>query len=257
MLSFTVIIPAYNSSKTIELAINSTINQSLPPKEVIVVDDCSTDDTVLKVKKIQFENKKNIIIKLLSTCSNSGPATARNLGWNNASGCYVAFLDSDDQWHSLKLARINQVLLKNLQIEVLGHCNTSLNESMHLTKISKLSILAKNFSITPNLIIKKIVKERFDEKMRYTEDHDLLLRISGNNILYYLSGAGIPTILGRSPLTAGGLSGNRFGMRLGELYMYKKFMCRDLLSFSKIPLILIIVILKLIMEFWRVTKSKL
>ena len=101
------------------------------------------------------------------------------------------------------------------------------------------------------MIFKNEVKERFDENMHYTEDHDLLLRIAERYQVYKLVGAGIPTDLGRRPMTAGGLSGNRFLMRLGELYMYKKFLMKNLASFSYFPLVTLIIFSKLILEMLR------
>ena len=249
--SFSVVIPAFNSALSIEFAIYSCLNQTLKPFEIIVIDDCSSDNTVHIVRDIQGRLACETLIRLLSTCCNSGPATARNLGWNVAIGDYIAFLDSDDQWHPLKLECIHAILHKNADIQVLGHCNGNSAKSTHLRQISRLSILIKNFSITPNLILKNEIDERFDENMRYTEDHDLLLRIADIYPIHQLIGAGIPTVLGRRPMTAGGLSGNRSRMRLGELYMYKKFLMRDVASFSHFPLIAVIILAKLILEMLR------
>lgn len=250
--SFSVVIPTFNSSSSIEFAIDSCLNQSLQPYEIIVIDDCSTDNTVHIVRDIQSRLECETVVRLLSTRCNSGPAAARNLGWNVAVGDYIAFLDSDDQWHPLKLECSHATLHKNIDIQVLGHCNGKSGTLIRLKQVSKLSILIKNFSITPNLILKNGIEERFDENMRYTEDHDLLLRIANTYPIHQLIGAGIPTILGRRPMTAGGLSGNRFRMRLGELYMYKKFLMRDVASFSYFPLIAAIVLAKLILEIPRV-----
>ena len=252
MFSFSVIIPAFNSALSIESAINSCLNQSLKPYEIIVIDDCSTDDTVDVVREIQSRLECETLVRLLSTSYNSGAATARNLGWNISVGDYIAFLDSDDQWHPLKLERIHAVLHKNLDIQVLGHGNENSATQTSLIQISRLSILIRNFSITPNLILRNDIEERFDENMRYTEDHDLLLRIANTRPIHQLVGAGIPTVLGRRPLTAGGLSGNRSKMRLGEIYMYKKFLLRNLAAFFYFPLVAIIISAKLFLELLRV-----
>ena len=251
MSSFSVIIPAFNSALSIESAINSCLNQSLKPYEIIVIDDCSTDNTVNVVRDVQSRLECETPVRLLSTCYNSGAATARNLGWNVSVGDYIAFLDSDDQWHPLKLESIHAVLHKNVDIQVLGHCNKNSARPTSLRQMSRLSILIRNFSITPNLILKNDIEERFDENMRYTEDHDLLLRIANTHPIHQLVGAGIPTVLGRRPMTAGGLSGNRSRMRLGELYMYKKFLLRNVAAFSYFPLVAIIILAKLFLEMLR------
>ena len=86
-LSISVIIPVYNSSATIDSCLSSLQNQSLQPKEIIVVNDGSTDDTVKKVKSFNQ-------IKLISL-THAGPAAARNLGASKAIGKILVFVDSD------------------------------------------------------------------------------------------------------------------------------------------------------------------
>ena len=250
--SFSVVIPAFNSASSIELAIFSCLNQSFKPYEIIVIDDCSTDNTVPVIRNIQSRLESETLVRLRSTHCNSGPSTARNQGWNVALGDYIAFLDSDDQWHPRKLERTAAILNKHSNIQVLGHCNGHSATSTQLRQISQLSILIRNFSITPNVILKNEIVDRFDENMRHAEDHDLLLRLANTYPIHYLIGAGIPTVLGRRPLTAGGLSGNRSKMRLGEIYMYKKFLLRNLAAFFYFPLVAIIISAKLFLELLRV-----
>jgi len=83
-----IVIPAYNASKTISKAINASLEQtySLDKIEIIIVDDGSTDTTADIIK--------NFPVKYLSQ-KNSGPATARNLGWRSAKGEIILFTDSD------------------------------------------------------------------------------------------------------------------------------------------------------------------
>lgn len=87
-----IVVPAYNCSKTISACLESILNQSYKNIEIIVVDDGSTDDTCLIVE--QYINKDNRI-KLIKK-SNSGPSGARNYGIENSSGEYLTFVDSDD-----------------------------------------------------------------------------------------------------------------------------------------------------------------
>ena len=89
-----VIIPAYNAALLIERAISSVLGQNgVADYEIIVVDDCSTDNTVEVVESIQDER-----IVLLRQTENRGPAAARNCGLKEARGEYCAFLDGDDFW---------------------------------------------------------------------------------------------------------------------------------------------------------------
>ena len=99
-----VVIPAYNREKTIKKAILSVLNQGYKELEILVVDDGSTDNTANVVKSINDSRIKYIYQK------NKGACAARNNGIIKASGQYIAFHDSDDVWHSNKLAKQLPVL---------------------------------------------------------------------------------------------------------------------------------------------------
>lgn len=97
-----IIMPAYNCEKLIGTTIESVINQSYKNWELIVVDDCSSDNTYGIVKRYM---KKDRRIKLYKLDKNSGPAMARNKAIEKAKGKYLAFLDSDDIWFPDKLRK--------------------------------------------------------------------------------------------------------------------------------------------------------
>lgn len=88
----TVVIPAYNSARYIDKAIESVINQTYKDIELIVVDDCSTDNTIEVVEKYKGKIKLNIV----KNEKNVGVGISRKVGINNAKGKYITFLDSDD-----------------------------------------------------------------------------------------------------------------------------------------------------------------
>lgn len=95
-----IITPSYNSSEFIEDCITSVINQSYSNWELIVVDDCSTDDSFHKLKNFAKNDQR---IRLIQLEQNSGSAVARNIALEVANGQYIAFLDSDDIWKPEKL----------------------------------------------------------------------------------------------------------------------------------------------------------
>jgi len=103
-----VVIPTYNRAATVRGAITSVLQQSWTNIEVIVVDDCSSDDTVATVQNMQDPR-----IKLIARDTNGGPSVARNQGIAEAKGDWVAFQDSDDEWLpqklELQMARIAQM----------------------------------------------------------------------------------------------------------------------------------------------------
>jgi glycosyltransferase involved in cell wall biosynthesis len=85
-----VVIPCYNAGKYLAECLESVFSQSLPVGEVIVVDDCSTDDSV--------EVASRYPVRLLNTPLNGGPAVARNLGISAVKGDLIAWIDADDFW---------------------------------------------------------------------------------------------------------------------------------------------------------------
>ena len=105
-MDFSVIIPAYNVSAIIERAIRSAAAQTLPPLEILVIDDCSTDNTVEVVRALAREMPS---LRLLSTPSNGGVSAARNVGLREAKGDWVALLDADDAWKPGRLKRLSEV----------------------------------------------------------------------------------------------------------------------------------------------------
>ena len=97
-----VIIPVYNGGRFIADAVNSALSQTGVSFEVLVVDDCSEDETPDIVNKLMKNDDRLIYIR---TLSNEGAAGARNTGVGAASGKWAAFLDAEDKWHTDKLFR--------------------------------------------------------------------------------------------------------------------------------------------------------
>lgn len=226
---FSIVIPTYNSEKTILKCIDSCINQTYKDFEILVVDDCSTDNTVSLVKEYIEKNKlEKISIHTLDI--NSGAATARNKAISLANYDFIALLDSDDYFHPMKLEIINQQLHLYSNIDLIAHNHYVENEidnsniflgssEIKPKKVDCKRLLLKNFAVTPSVVFKKSISLRFNEEMRYTEDHDFFVRVCLNNYeMYYLDLKLVG--LGRPALTAGGLSSNNFRMRLGEIKMY-------------------------------------
>jgi len=105
-MDFSVIIPAYNVSGIIGRAIRSAAAQTVPPLEILVIDDCSTDNTIEVVRALGREIPS---LRLLSTPANSGPSAARNVGLRAANADWIALLDSDDAWKPGRLKRLSEV----------------------------------------------------------------------------------------------------------------------------------------------------
>ena len=102
-----VIIPCYNARQYICEALASAVAQEYV-HEVILVDDCSTDDSVACVQAwldVHAAQTADISIRVLQNAENSGVAVSRNRGVQEADGKYIAFLDADDRFAPLKLKK--------------------------------------------------------------------------------------------------------------------------------------------------------
>ena len=105
-MDFSVVMPAYNVSRIIGRAIRSAAAQTLPPLEILVIDDCSTDDTVEVVRAL---GRAIPSVRLLSTPANGGPSVARNVGLREAKGEWIGLLDADDAWKPGRLQRLSEI----------------------------------------------------------------------------------------------------------------------------------------------------
>jgi len=112
-----VITPMYNAKEFIAETIQSVLDQTYQNWEMIIVDNCSTDNCKEMVTDII---KKDYRMRLIELEYNSGgPARPRNIGLDNAKGEYIAFLDADDIWYSNKLEVCKKYL--NDDVDVLYH----------------------------------------------------------------------------------------------------------------------------------------
>ena len=121
---FSVIIPIYNTEKYIEQCVNSIYSQSFDNFEVLLINDGSTDDSDTVCKKLASRYKNIFYLKQV----NQGLSAARNLGISNASGEYILFLDSDDQYFPGALKRLSLVIENQLKPDVIEFRLARINE---------------------------------------------------------------------------------------------------------------------------------
>lgn len=112
-----VIMPVYNAARFVEEAISSVQQQTMADWELIIIDDCSKDDSFQIAAQAAAGDPR---IHLLRNAHNSGVSRTRNRGMALAKGEYIAFLDSDDAWHPEKLER-QLAKMKAANAEV-GYC---------------------------------------------------------------------------------------------------------------------------------------
>ncbi len=183
-LTVSVIMPAYNSEKYISGAVESLLAQTFQDFEIIVVNDCSTDNTVEKVSS--FADKR---IKILQTPQNIGAAGARNLGLQHAQGQYIAFLDADDYAYPTRLEEQVSFLEKNTAIDLVGTWTEVVDEKGEVINSFCLSLpthelpvklLFQNcFALSSVMMRNYLENISFDGTFAPAEDYELWVRLVG------------------------------------------------------------------------------
>ena len=185
-MDISVVIPTYNRYELLKRALSSVYTQTYQPKEVIVVDDGSTDNT----SNIQ-KNFPNIIYIYQE---NNGVSSARNRGIKHSTCNWIAFLDSDDEWHKDKLFKQNdyhkakQNILMSYTDEKWIRDSQEVKIPKKFKKIGK-DIFVENLEycniapssvIISHVLLDKVEKNSmyFDEELEVCEDYDLWLRIT-------------------------------------------------------------------------------
>jgi teichuronic acid biosynthesis glycosyltransferase TuaG len=105
-----IITPCYNSAKYIEETISSILKQTYTTWQLVIVNDCSKDNTAAIIETYTARDKR---IHFIDLKINGGVANARNQGIKHATGDFIAFLDSDDLWDETKLEKQLRFMLEN------------------------------------------------------------------------------------------------------------------------------------------------
>ncbi|RMJ06133.1 UDP-Glc:alpha-D-GlcNAc-diphosphoundecaprenol beta-1,3-glucosyltransferase WfgD [Marinobacter litoralis] len=184
-----VIIPSYNRAAYIEAAINSALDQTYGPVEVIVVDDGSTDGSYEKIQ--QWEERGELVLLTHPERRNRGQSASINLGIHQAAGSYIAILDSDDMFAKEKLA--DQVAFLEANPEtgmVYGQGHAVDADGNFLFKVpgdghQELSdpnrlLLDCYMALPGGSLVRRSVFEKaglFEESFRAGQDHDMAIRI--------------------------------------------------------------------------------
>ena len=182
-MKISVVIPTFNRIKILDRTLDSVINQTIKPYEIIVVDDGSNDQTGNWIKnkfpEINYFYQKNM-----------GVSTARNTGIDMAKGDWIAFLDSDDEWNKDKLELQSKAIHNNKDLP-LSHTNeiwikngVRINQKRSHQKFGGqiFNHCLKKCIISPSTVIirKDIFNEigLFDTSLPICEDYDLWLRVT-------------------------------------------------------------------------------
>jgi glycosyltransferase involved in cell wall biosynthesis len=153
MLSVSVVIPTYNGAAVIAEALASVFAQTVPPREIIVVDDCSTDDTPTIVKHIASDSP--LPIRLIRLQDNSGgPAKPINVGIAAAQSELIAVLDQDDVFVHDKLEQEASVLSRHPNLALVAGAHSLVPAPNQLTPSQSnfRRLVGGTDSVTPTIL---------------------------------------------------------------------------------------------------------
>jgi teichuronic acid biosynthesis glycosyltransferase TuaG len=190
-VAVSIITPTFNASKFITETIQSVKTQTFQNWEMIIVDDCSSDDTVEIVKR---EMELDPRIKLIELQKNGGPAAARNIGITTAKGSFLSFLDGDDIWLPKKLEKQLKFMKKNnigfsfTDYRIMNENGEKTNVVIHVPPKIGYKNLLKNTMIgtlTVMLDIRKVGLVQMPLNRDCSEDYGLWLSILSKGIHAY------------------------------------------------------------------------
>lgn len=221
----TVVTPTWNSAKFIRETIASVQAQTYQNWEMIIVDDCSTDNTVELVKEI---SKKDARVRLIEQKENQGAAIARNFAVQNSTGRYIAYLDSDDRWKPDKLEKQVKFMINKgcgfscTSYEVIDSAGKSLNKIVHMhDKVDYRGFLTNNLLQTVGIMVdtNKVRKEYLEmPNIRRRQDAATWMQILKAGYLCY----GLHEVLAEYRRTPNSLSSNKLKAAIGTWKLYRR-----------------------------------
>jgi len=225
-----VVVPCYQCAGTIARAVASVWAQTVRPYALILVDDGSDSATRAALSAL-VEAYPAGWIQLLTLDGNVGAASARNRGWNAAGGEWVAFLDADDAWHPKKIELQVAAMRAHPEAVISGHAHQVMEGSAQLPQwavsaaevrsVPRWRVLLSNPFITPSVMVRRDVGERFTEQQRYMEDHMLWLQFACRNAVILFLPVPLAAIY-KNSFGVRGLSAQFWLMERGDLGNYRR-----------------------------------
>ena len=234
MTEVSVIIPTHNREKFISECVQSVLAQTLPAREIIIVDDGSTDATYNILRDLGFNSlstKKTVLRYFFQ--QNRGVSSARNLGIKEARSEYIALLDSDDLWLKSKLDRQVSAFQNDTQRSRLCHTdeiwirngvrvNQHKKHKKHGGNVFQSCLKLCCISPSSAMMHRSVFEDFgfFDEDLPACEDYDFWLRYSAKEDVNFIDEPLIIKKGGHSDQ----LSGAHWGMDRFRIYSIEKIL---------------------------------
>jgi glycosyltransferase involved in cell wall biosynthesis len=185
MPKVSVIIPTYNSAKYLPSAIDSVLKQTFKDYEIIVIDDGSTDNTKEVIDS--YDHKIACIYQ-----DNQGPSVARNKGILQSKGEFIAFLDADDIWETIKIEEQFRIFACSEETGIVSTELSVIDETGKLVEGRRKMIPEERGALIQELMINNVIGTcstvmvrkscfdavgLFDETLKVAEDWDMWLRL--------------------------------------------------------------------------------
>lgn len=189
-----ILMPVYNSERTIAVAIESCLQQTYRNIEILVLDDASTDNTVAVAEKYRQ-------IRVLKHDLNKGTAAARNTLLREARGEFIAWLDADDTMMPERIQKQLIFMQRHPEVDIAGSWILTDNISLPKKKLPlenrmiTAHLWFKNCMIQPSVISRNFYTSEhifYDERFYYMQDYELWLRLRNRKVF-----ANIPEFLTR------------------------------------------------------------
>lgn len=232
-----VVIPCFRCADAIAEAVASVAAQTLRPAEVLLVDDCSGDDTLQALHRVASQHEDGWV-RVFALPQNGGPSRARNVGWKHANQPYLAFLDADDSWHPRKLELQMAALDADPSIALIAHRMTvrdrdsalpALRPPVRTAIVGRRRLLLNNPFPTASVVLRRDLPFRFNENFRRVEDFLLWAQIAYSGYRC----AKLNQVLAswhKSNYGAGGLSGDLAAMHAAGREVGRELLRQGLVS---------------------------
>jgi len=265
-----VVIPCYCCSDTIGRALASVAAQSMFPHEVLLIEDSSPDGgkTLGAMHDLAARYGDIFPVKIIALKENRGAASARNAGWESASQPYIAFLDADDAWHPGKIEIQYVYMSSHPEVTLSGHLHRVIQQPEKLpdweinswseARLSRRAMLMSNRLITPSVMLRRDVPNRFLDGRRHTDDHLLWLElICEGHQLAKLSVALVGVY--KHLYGVGGLSSQLWLMEKSELENYARLYgkgCINLAEWLSLGLYSLLKYVRRLLIYWLYLRWK-
>lgn len=248
-----VVVPCFRCDETIARAVESVVGQTLPPAEILLIEDGSGDEgkTLDALYNLQSKYKNNNI-KIIPLDRNGGASVARNRGWDEAMQPYIAFLDADDVWHPRKLEIQYKWMEVHPEVTFCGHLikvvtsASDIGQSIDAISAHKIGrsewLFSCRFS-TISVMLRRNLPFRFTPGKCYAEDYLLWLRIALNgHDAWRLE---VPLAFCFKQLYgSGGLTKDLWAVEKGELDAYSRIYQEELVRLASLTVMVLFSLLR-------------